>query len=54
MAMTKKPILAPAGKHQLDLSEIDEVDEISGDEQLCRVWCDAHQDYEWHWLERNR
>lgn len=40
------------GEHRLDPSEIDELDEISGDEQLSLVWCETHQAYEWHWLER--
>jgi hypothetical protein len=37
-------------KHDLDLSEIDELDEIDGDQQLCLVWCDVHRCHEWHWL----
>lgn len=41
-------------KHKLDLGEIDELDEISGDEQLSRVWCETHKTYEWHWLPRER
>jgi len=36
--------------HDLDHSEIDERDEISGDEQLCLVWCRTHQRFEWHWI----
>lgn len=36
--------------HQLDTSEIDDLDERSGDEQLALVWCDTHKKYEWHWL----
>jgi hypothetical protein len=40
-------------KHVLDEDEIDELDEISGDEQLSLVWCITHQKYEWHWLERS-
>ena len=38
--------------HDLDYSEIDELDEIDGDEQLSLIWCDAHEEYEWHWLYR--
>jgi hypothetical protein len=38
--------------HELDYSEIDQEDEISGDEQLVLIWCNTHQDYEWHWIER--
>ena len=40
-------------KHVLDLAEIDDLDEISGDEQLALVWCDIHQKHEWHWLDRS-
>lgn len=42
------------GEHRLDQSCVDEIDETSGDEQLSLVWCEAHQTYEWHWLERGR
>ena len=38
--------------HDLDPTSIDALDEISGDEQLCLVWCDTHERYEWHWIER--
>lgn len=47
-------VLKDGKKHKLDLSEIDELDEISGDEQLALVWCDTHRKYEWHWLPRER
>lgn len=36
--------------HDLDYSNIDELDEISGDEQFCLIWCNTHQIYEWHWI----
>lgn len=36
--------------HNLDLDEVDDLDEISGDEQLSLVWCRTHKKYEWHWL----
>jgi hypothetical protein len=37
--------------HRIDLSQgFDEVDEISGDEQLALCWCDTHQKWEWHWV----
>lgn len=36
--------------HELDRSQIDDRDEISGDEQLCLVWCETHRAWEWHWL----
>lgn len=39
------------GEHELDLSEIDELDEIDEDRQLSLVWCRTHQRYERHWLE---
>jgi len=38
--------------HELDYSEIDQEDETDGDEQLVLIWCDTHQAYEWHWIER--
>lgn len=38
--------------HDIDLSEgIDELDEISGNEQLALVWCRVHETWEWHWLD---
>jgi hypothetical protein len=43
----------PDDIHDLDLGNIDELDEISGDEQLALIWCDIHQQYEWHWIERD-
>jgi hypothetical protein len=39
--------------HRLDTSQVDSLDEISGDEQLALVWCETHQTWEWHWLERS-
>lgn len=39
-------------KHKLDPSQIDELDEIDDDQQLSLVWCETHQDWEWHWLDR--
>ena len=36
-------------EHDLDYSEIDELDEISGDEQQALIWCDTHRKFEWHW-----
>jgi hypothetical protein len=38
-----------AVKHDLDYAEIDDLDEISGDEQLALIWCGTHQKYEWHY-----
>jgi hypothetical protein len=38
------------GEHELDYSEIDELDEISGDEQYVYIWCVTHQTHEWHWV----
>ena len=38
----------PNEEHELDYDDIDELDEISGDEQL--VWCNTHEDYEWQWV----
>ena len=39
-------------KHKLDPSQIDEMDEIDDDQQLSLVWCETHQAWEWHWLDR--
>ena len=39
-------------QHDLDYGEIDELDEISGDEQFVLIWCETHQEYEWHWVLR--
>jgi hypothetical protein len=41
-------------EHDLDYSEIDDLDEISGDEQLALVWCDTHRRFEWHWIPIRR
>ncbi|EPE98596.1 hypothetical protein [Rhizobium grahamii] len=38
--------------HDLDPSQVDSLDEISGDEQLALVWCETHRTWEWHWVER--
>jgi len=38
--------------HDLDYAEIDERDEISGDQQLVLIWCHTHREWEWHWVER--
>jgi hypothetical protein len=37
----------------LDYDEIDELDEINGDEQFVLIWCETHQTHEWHWVPRN-
>jgi hypothetical protein len=39
--------------HDVDPNDVDDLDEISGGEQLKLVWCETHKTYEWHWLERN-
>ena len=41
-------------KHDLDYDQIDELDEISGNEQLTHIWCRTHRKFEWHWIDRNR
>lgn len=38
--------------HELDCYNIDELDEINGDNQLCWVWCETHRKYEWHSIDR--
>lgn len=35
-------------EHDIDTTQIDEKDEISGDERLCLVWCNTHEKWEWH------
>lgn len=40
-------------KHEVDPSQVDQLDEISGDEQQALVWCDTHKDWEWHWIDRD-
>jgi len=42
-----------SGKHEIDCGQVDSLDEISGDEQLALVWCETHQDWEWHWVDRD-
>jgi hypothetical protein len=37
-------------QHDLDYSEIDDLDEISGDEQFVLIWCATHRRWEWHWV----
>lgn len=44
----------PTTKHDLDYSEVDDLDEISGDEQQALIWCNTHQKFEWHWIEQDR
>ena len=36
---------------RLNFDHIDDLDEISGDEQLCLILCEEHG-YEWRWLDR--
>jgi len=37
-------------EHDVDLSDIADLDEINGDEQLAYIWCKKHNKYEWHSL----
>lgn len=37
----------------LDYSEIDELDEVSGDEQDVLVSCNMHKKHEWHCVTRD-
>lgn len=41
-------------KHDLDYSDVDELDEIDEYRQLALVWCRTHEEYEWHWVEIDR
>ncbi|WEX07385.1 hypothetical protein [Chelativorans sp. AA-79] len=40
-------------EHEIDPDQVDELDEISGDEQLALVWCETHETWEWHWVDRD-
>ncbi len=37
--------------HHLDLTQVDQLDDRSGDEQLALVWCETHKDWEWHYVQ---
>lgn len=39
--------------HLVGPSQVDQLDEISGDEQYALVWCETHRNWEWHWIERS-
>ncbi|MEO4000330.1 hypothetical protein [Mesorhizobium sp. CAU 1732] len=39
-------------RHEVDPSQVDELADISGDEQLALVWCETHRDWEWHYIDR--
>lgn len=39
-------------RHDIDPTQVDSLDEISGDEQLALVWCETHKDWEWNRVER--
>lgn len=41
-------------KHDLDYSDIDELDEIDEYRQLALIWCRVHKKYEWQWVEIDR
>jgi hypothetical protein len=36
----------------LDPAHIDALDEISGYEQLCLIFCNTHRAWEWKWVDR--
>ena len=40
-------------KHEVDPSQVDQLDEIDGDEQQAMVWCETHEAWEWHWIDRD-
>lgn len=44
--------MSRSAEHDIDMSQIDDLDEISGDQQQALVWCRSHRKYEWHWIER--
>jgi hypothetical protein len=37
--------------HDLDYSDIDELDEVDEYQQLALIWCKTHKRYEWQWVE---
>lgn len=37
-------------KCRYDFDSIDEVDEVSGDEQLVSIYCFTHRKMEWRWV----
>lgn len=39
-------------RHQIDPTQVDSLDEISGDQQLALVWCETHKKWEWHSVDR--
>lgn len=41
------------GEHILNCDEIEELDEINGDEQLAWIWCKTHGKLEWHSIPRD-
>lgn len=43
----------PPKPHYLDTGEIDELDELNGNYQLCLIWCSTHGKYEWHSIDRD-
>jgi hypothetical protein len=42
----------PPNYHELDYDNIDDLDEIDGDEQLALIYCDSHRAWEWHYIDR--
>lgn len=38
-------------KHRLDLAQVDQLDERSGDQQFALVWCEIHKVHEWRWID---
>lgn len=38
-------------RHDIDPAQVDQLDEISGDERLALAWCETHKEFEWHWVE---
>lgn len=44
---------AKTDEHVLSCDEIEELDEINGDEQLAWIWCKTHEKLEWHSIPRD-
>lgn len=50
--MALKTTKGSSPRHDIDTSQIDDLDEISGDQQQALVWCRTHRKFEWHWIDR--
>ena len=44
--------MAKKEHHEIDCSNVDDLDEIDDDCQLALVWCNTHKRFEWHNVRR--